>query len=157
MPAAWPLPSEECPGGAGPPWPRVAYTFRMVNQEGIAPSSSDLTSGDVAVEAGEPGLDAQVLRASAMRQARWLIEFYRITPEELVPAVRAPEPEAMNEAAGAPEARPVKYRHPVSGETWDGDGPHPQWMRQALLHDGYRVEELRVTDSEEDPHARPAA
>ena len=37
----------------------------------------------------------------------------------------------------------IKYRHPVSGETWDGQGPHPDWLRRALLQEGLRVEELR--------------
>jgi len=71
-----------------------------------------------------------------------MMEYYRITPEELAKAqarscTAVPEPEAV-----APPA--VKYRHPATGETWDGRGPHPPWMRQALLRDGYRVEELRV-------------
>lgn len=38
---------------------------------------------------------------------------------------------------------PVKYRHPVSGQTWDGVGPHPEWLRHALLKEGLRVDELR--------------
>jgi DNA-binding protein H-NS len=55
------------------------------------------------------------------------------------------------------EAPLIKYRHPVTGETWDGEGPHPQWMRQALLHDGYRVDELRTAPTHEDSHARTVA
>ena len=31
-------------------------------------------------------------------------------------------------------------------ETWDGLGAHPEWMRQALLKDGYRVAELKVAE-----------
>jgi DNA-binding protein H-NS len=95
------------------------------------------------------------LRASALRQARWLMDFYRITPEDLL----APS-DPLGQAAQtthAAEPLPVKYRHPVTGETWDGSGSHPQWMRQALLQDGYRVEELRVSPAQEDSHARTAA
>jgi DNA-binding protein H-NS len=39
--------------------------------------------------------------------------------------------------------KPVKYRHPVTGDTWDGQGPHPDWLRRALLQEGLRVDELR--------------
>ncbi len=54
-----------------------------------------------------------------------LVEFWRITPDEL---------------AGA--APPVKYRHPLSGRTWDGRGMQPDWLRHALLKEGYLVSEL---------------
>lgn len=101
----------------------------------------------------EPEVDAQALRASALRQARRLVEFYRITPEELTEAASAPR-----DTEGTPvQERPVKFRHPVTGDTWDGVGTHPQWMRQALLKDGFRVDELRVTNPTEEPHARFAA
>ena len=100
-----------------------------------------------------PPLDPQALRASALRQARWLVDFYRITPAELLASalqdVPGPQP--------SPAPLPIKYRHPVTGESWDGVGVHPQWMRQALLQDGYRVEELRVTPNPKDHHARTAA
>lgn len=39
-----------------------------------------------------------------------------------------------------------KYCHPVSGDTWDGQGPQPQWLREALTRQGYTVEELRCKD-----------
>ena len=71
------------------------------------------------------------------------MEFYRITADELVgstPANRV-APADLDEPSTAAD-RPVKYRHPVTGDTWDGVGAHPQWMRQALLQDGYRVADL---------------
>ena len=37
------------------------------------------------------------------------------------------------------------YRHPVTGETWNGQGGQPDWLRRALLGEGYRPKELRVT------------
>ena len=37
-------------------------------------------------------------------------------------------------------------RSPQSGETWDGIGPHPQWLRDALLKEGFTVEQLKPAD-----------
>jgi DNA-binding protein H-NS len=31
----------------------------------------------------------------------------------------------------------------VTDETWDGQGEHPPWLRDALLRQGYTVDELR--------------
>jgi len=90
-----------------------------------------------------PEVDPNELRASALRQARRLVEFYRITADELVgstPATAVAPADVVEASTAA--VRPVKYRHPVTGDTWDGVGAHPQWMRQALLQDGYRVAEL---------------
>ncbi len=95
---------------------------------------------DVETVVREP-VSPHALRASALRQARWLMAFYGITPEELV--ARVPAQMAAVDS-GVPRALPVKYRHPVTGDTWDGEGSHPQWLRRALLQDGYRVAELRV-------------
>lgn len=64
-----------------------------------------------------------------------LIEFWGITPEDLQ--------RESPELARAPSRPEMKYRHPVTGETWDGQGPHPEWMRRALLKEGYRVDELK--------------
>ena len=65
-----------------------------------------------------------------------LIEFWGITPEELEGDV-PPAPVAVTPPC-------VKYRHPQSGETWDGCGAHPQWLRDALLKEGFTVEQLRA-------------
>lgn len=75
---------------------------------------------------------------AALRSIRKLIEFWRISPEEL-------ENEAVCEPLPEPEpvALPPKYRHPVTGETWDGLGSQPAWLRDALTRQGYLVEELR--------------
>ena len=75
-------------------------------------------------------------KLAALRTVRKLVEFWDIQPEEL----HGPLPIA----APAPAvARPPRYRHPVHGATWDGTGEHPQWLRDALLKEGYTVEELR--------------
>ena len=95
----------------------------------------------------EPDVDPSELRASALRQARRLVEFYRITAEELTDErdpCNSSEPAPGASESSVAQTRPVKYRHPLTGDTWDGVGPHPAWMRQALLKDGYRVAELLV-------------
>ncbi len=76
-------------------------------------------------------------RAAVVARIRALMEYWQIAVEDLDLSA------ADDVHAAPPSQRPVKYRHPLSGETWDGCGPHPDWLREALLHQGYRVEELR--------------
>jgi len=82
---------------------------------------------------------------AALRSIRKLIDFWQIAPEELLSEATA------REAIAAPEPveSPPKYRHPVSGDTWDGIGSQPQWLREALTRQGYTVDELRVPVSPE--------
>ena len=76
---------------------------------------------------------------AVLRSIRQLVDFWQISPQELasdsavVPSVEHIEPPS------AP-----KYRHPKSGETWDGVGSQPQWLKDALIREGYLVEELRL-------------
>lgn len=66
-----------------------------------------------------------------------LMQFWGITLDDLSADVipeTAPQP--------IPDL-PVKYRHPVSGLTWDGQGAQPDWLRHALIQEGLRVDELR--------------
>jgi DNA-binding protein H-NS len=77
-------------------------------------------------------------RAAVIHRIRTLVEYWGITPEELE--------QATPYVAAAAECLPsgtVKYRHPRSGDTWDGHGAHPQWLRDALLKEGFTVDELR--------------
>src|SRR5690606_12965381 len=81
---------------------------------------------------------------AVLRSVRKLVDFWQIEPEEL-------EDKAAHAAAAMPEPEPVppapalpKYRHPVSGETWDGEGSQPEWLRVALTREGFLVEELRI-------------
>ena len=78
-------------------------------------------------------LEDDVERVAAIRKIRKLMDFWRITPAELrgrpVPVVQVP--------------LEIRYRHPVTLEVWDGQGAQPQWLRQALIKEGYTVEELR--------------
>lgn len=69
-----------------------------------------------------------------------LMEYWSIAPEELERPLRGPRraPPTATTTSG------VKYRHPETGETWDGDGAHPQWLRDALLKQGYTVAQLRA-------------
>ena len=39
----------------------------------------------------------------------------------------------------------VTHRHPVTGQTWNGVGAQPEWLRNALLTEGYRPDDLRVS------------
>ena len=65
-----------------------------------------------------------------------LMEYWGITVDDLLADTPAPPPTA-------PLPLPVKYRHPVTGDTWDGQGAHPDWLRRALLQEGMRVDELK--------------
>jgi len=86
-------------------------------------------------------------KLAALRTVRKLVEFWQIRPQEL----RGPPPPPPPPPAG-PVA--IRYRHPVSGETWDGQGEHPQWLRDALLKEGYTVDALKraVTETPSEAH-----
>ena len=79
-------------------------------------------------------------KIAAIRKIRKLMEFWRISPSELrgrpVPVVR---PQTSVE---------VRYRHPITLEVWDGRGSQPQWLRDALIKEGYTVDELRPAASQ---------
>ena len=75
-------------------------------------------------------------KLAALRTVRKLVEFWQITPQELGGPLPPP-------SAPTPAPTSIRYRHPVSGEIWDGQGEHPQWLRDALLKEGYTVEELK--------------
>lgn len=81
-------------------------------------------------------------RAVVVARIEALMEFWGITVDDLL----APTPEVVVPPPAGP--LPVKYRHPVTGDTWDGQGAHPDWLRRALLQEGLRVEELRPKASD---------
>lgn len=81
---------------------------------------------------------------AVLRSVRKLVAFWQITADELS---GIPEPVKVVEEV-RPPAGP-KYRHPRSGETWDGEGAQPAWLREALTRQGYTVEELRLPRAEE--------
>lgn len=77
---------------------------------------------------------------AVLRSIRKLVDFWRITPDELESGFRA-----VVQPKREPKAPPtLKYRHPISSETWNGEGPQPTWLREALTKEGYTVDELRV-------------
>lgn len=80
---------------------------------------------------------------AVLRSVRKLVAFWQITADELS---GIPEPVKVVEEE-KPPAGP-KYRHPRSGETWDGEGSQPDWLREALTRQGYTVEELRLPNKE---------
>lgn len=88
-------------------------------------------------------VNAEVLRQRALKrkivlhQLRQLVQYWGITEQELRCDAK---PDGMASASPA-----VRYRHPISGETWSGEGPQPPWLKTALVKEGYRVDELRVT------------
>lgn len=82
---------------------------------------------------------------AVLRSVRKLVDFWQIEAHELdgiEPTVVAPQP------AVAEPARPC-YRHPISGETWRGEGSQPEWLKQALTREGYTVQELRLSVSDD--------
>ena len=77
---------------------------------------------------------------AVLRSVRKLINFWQIEVHELggiSPPVAAPLPTVVE------PVRP-SYRHPISGETWRGEGSQPEWLKTALTREGYTVEELRL-------------
>lgn len=76
-------------------------------------------------------------KLAALRTVRKLVEFWGISLQELGGPLPPAPPAPANSGAS------IRYRHPVSGETWDGQGDHPPWLREALLKQGYTVDELK--------------
>ena len=77
-------------------------------------------------------------RQSALRQAKQLVAAWDIKEHELTG--RMPRGAARLHVV---PSLGIKYRHPLTGETWTGEGDQPDWLRKALIQDGYRVEELK--------------
>lgn len=94
------------------------------------------------VEMRDPAWEAR--RRTALNTVRALVEFWGITPEQIE---RAPDPKP------APRVSVPRYRHPVHGDTWDGQGSQPQWLKDALIREGYTVEELRAATQAADNSA----
>jgi DNA-binding protein H-NS len=79
---------------------------------------------------------------AALARIEGLVEYWRITAEELEGVLPNSPPARANPS--------IKYRHPVTGDTWDGQGAQPDWLRRALLQEGYLVSELRPVDASAD-------
>ena len=72
-------------------------------------------------------------RRIALDQCRQMMAFWSIHPRDL-----------RGVDAVALQPLPPKYRHPVEGHIWDGEGLQPDWLKRALTKEGYTVRELRV-------------
>jgi DNA-binding protein H-NS len=75
---------------------------------------------------------------AALSRIEGLMEYWRISADEI---------EFGSTGTSAPRKPKIKYQHPKTGETWDGQGAHPDWLRHALLKEGYMVSELAPSDS----------
>lgn len=110
------------PGSAGAPVPEREAALREILQ----------LMEHWQVEPGELVDPAE--RQAALGNARRMVAFWRITPEELDgPLLPTPTPPPL-----------YRYTHPVTGETWDGRGRQPEWLRRCLISEGYRVDEVRT-------------
>ncbi len=78
---------------------------------------------------------------AVLRSIQKLIDFWDISTDEL--ASDGPEPVHAVALPEVPIAPTHKYRHPVTGNEWNGQGSQPQWLRDALTKEGYTVEELK--------------
>lgn len=74
-------------------------------------------------------------KIAAIRKIRKLMDFWHITPGEIRVAPKVVKPAEVQ--------APPRYAHPVTAETWDGQGKQPDWLRLALTKEGYTVDELR--------------
>lgn len=83
---------------------------------------------------------------AVLRSIQKLIDFWDISHDEL--ASDLPVSARPQSAPEAPQAPAYRYRHPVTGETWNGSGAQPQWLRDALTKEGYTVDALRCSLNE---------
>jgi DNA-binding protein H-NS len=101
-------------------------------------------------------------RKAAQFEAQGLVDKHGITVSELRDLARAIQRERPRKAESIREVKALMkqhgltvadlmekkatraYQHPVSGQRWNGAGAQPEWLKQALLSEGYRPEELRV-------------
>lgn len=88
-------------------------------------------------------------RAAVLSRIHALMEYWGITIEDLL----ADTPECALPEVIEQQPKPVKYRHPLTGETWDGEGQHPEWLRRALLKEGMRLDELKPEFQQRSPEA----
>lgn len=77
---------------------------------------------------------------AVVRAIRKLVDFWQIAADELDMGPQAPRAPAPP----PPAPKGPKYRHPLTQQTWDGEGMQPPWLKDALTREGYTVDELRV-------------
>ncbi len=77
-------------------------------------------------QARQEALDAErnAIKADAIAECRRIIEMFGLTAFDLKLAVPTQEQTRIR--------RPAKYRDPLSGKTWSGQGREPKWFAAAL-------------------------
>jgi DNA-binding protein H-NS len=85
--------------------------------------------------------DREAEKIAVIRTIRKLMDFWRISPSEL----RGPMPKMTGRSPV------ILYKHPISGQEWDGQGKQPEWLRLALTKEGYTVDEIRWKESTSPP------
>lgn len=93
---------------------------------------------------GRPPMTMTAEQEAMLRSIRKLVDFWQITPEELY----TDEPCSPVRPIEPPLPTGPKYKHPITGDIWDGQGSQPPWIREALTKEGYTVEELRIAQVE---------
>lgn len=81
---------------------------------------------------------------AVLRSIRQLVDFWQISAHEL--ASDTPVQRSVQQPS-VPKG--PKYRHPITFQTWDGEGIQPQWLKDALIKEGYLVDELRIAPTEQ--------
>ncbi len=87
---------------------------------------------------------SQQERKAAILQIHKLMVAWNIESWELTGFGRREIPTVAGVAAHKPKRLHAKYRHPVTGEEWSGQGSQPEWLKAALITEGMTVEQLRV-------------
>jgi DNA-binding protein H-NS len=80
-------------------------------------------------------------RRIAFEHCRQMVDFWDIAASELR-SRKGAVLDTHQKSKAIPTVQ-IKYRHPVNGATWDGQGSQPDWLKQALLKEGYTVRELK--------------
>jgi DNA-binding protein H-NS len=106
----------------------------------------------VTIKLNSPGYSIQITQRrmtmtaeqqAVLRSIRQLVDFWQISAHELASDTPVQRSVQLPLAPKGP-----KYRHPITHETWDGEGVQPQWLKDALIKEGYLVDELRLSSSE---------
>lgn len=84
----------------------------------------------------------QAEKRDVLREIREAVDFYRLTPREIF---KKSELRAQMLRLQKPSAK--LYREPETGDTWNGRGRPPEWLRRAEAA-GKDREAFRVVDDE---------
>lgn len=95
----------------------------------VRPSYAELREQIAALETQAEHIRIQEI-GEVVARIQEAIKVYQLTPDDLFPAGRvAKEKRIKKDDAG--KSAP-KYRDPVSGKTWTGNGKRPRWFVEAV-------------------------